>query len=41
MAHVDLVPGVYIDMTVYRQFKYVGTFRKVYAGMVNAVGKLS
>ena len=41
MAHVDLVPVVYIDMNIYRRLKYVGTFRKVYAGMVNAVGKLS
>lgn len=42
MALADLVQGVIIDMNgqLYSQPKYVGTFRKVGAGMVNAAGKL-
>lgn len=42
MALADLVRGAIIDMSgqLYRQPKYVGTFRKVDAGTVSAAGKL-
>ncbi len=42
MALADLVQGVNIDMNgqLHRQPKYVGTSRKVDAGMVNTAGKL-
>lgn len=42
MALADLVQGVIIVMNgqLYRQPRYVGTSRKVDAGMVNAAGKL-
>lgn len=42
MAVADLVQGVIIDMNgqLYSHPKYVGTFRKVDAGMANAAGRL-
>lgn len=39
MALADLVQGVTIDMNGQVHPRYVGTFRKVDAGMVNAAGK--
>lgn len=41
MARADWVRGVIIAMNwqLYPQPKYVGTFRKMAAGMVNAAGK--
>lgn len=43
MALADLVHDVTIDMNgqLHHQPKYVGTFRKVGAGMVNAAGEPS
>ncbi len=42
MALADLVQGVIIDMNgqLHLPPKYVGTFRKVDAGLVNAAGKV-